>query len=133
MWLISHVQRDLLPFRSGFVRAMLGVQAGFGQPQTLYGTAMQQVLLDDLAHVPGMHKAVPDGIGIDHHHRAMLALIEAAQFVGADLPLQTCILDCVLESALELSATFFGAAWAVRALVALVGTDEEVMLELWHS
>ena len=135
MWLLSHMQRDLLPFGSGFVRAMLGVQAGFGQPETLHRTAVQQVLFDDLAHVPGMHKAVPDGIRVNHDDRAMLALIETAQFVGADLPLQPGILDCVFERPLELSAALFGAAWAVRVLVALVGADKEVMLKFrqWLS
>jgi hypothetical protein len=115
------------------MRATLGVQAGIGQPQALHRTAVQQMLLNDFSHVPGMHKAVPDGVGIDHHDRSVLALVETAQLIRPDLSLQPGVLDGVLERALQLSAALAGAAWTRCAFVAFVGADEDVMLELRHA
>jgi hypothetical protein len=133
MRLIAYVPSKSLPLRNRLMRAALRIQARIGQPQTLHRTAMQQVLLDDLPHVPGMHKPVPDGIRIHHHHRTMFALVQAPQLVRPDLPLQPSLLDRVLERSLQLSATLVGATWARCTLVAFIGADEQVMLELRHS
>jgi hypothetical protein len=44
-----------------------------------------------------VNEAVPDRIGIDHDDRAMLALIQASQLVGAHLALQTSLFHRVFE------------------------------------
>jgi hypothetical protein len=115
------------------VRATLGIQAGIGQAQARHGAAVQEVLADDLGDVLDVHEAVPDGLGIDDNDGAVLALVEAAGLVGADLVLQTGRLDGVLEGGFELLASPWAAAWTRGALVALVGADEEVVLELWQG
>ena len=79
------------------VRAMLGVEAGCGQAQTFHGAAVDEVLCDDFLHVFQLDEAVPDSLGIDHDRRTMLALVEAAGFVGADEVLEAGIFDGVLE------------------------------------
>ena len=115
------------------MRTALGVQARIGQPQTLHRATVQQVLLDNLAHVADTDKAVPDGVGIDHHDRAMLALVQTSQFIGADLALQSGFFDGVLECALQLGAALIGAAWPGGALIAFVDAKQEVVLELRHA
>ena len=94
------------------------------------GRPCDQVLGDDFIHIFELHKAVPDRLGIDHDDRAMLALVEAAGLVGADQMLQTGIFDSVLEGRFQLFAALGKTAWAGRGLVALVGADKEVMLEI---
>jgi hypothetical protein len=117
------------------VRAALGVQAGSREAEALDGTAMQKVLDDNFIHIFELHKAVPDGLGIDHDDGAVLALIEAAGLVGTDEMLEARIFDGVLERGFELFAAAGKAAWAGRVLVTLVGANKEVMLKFrqWLS
>ena len=114
------------------MRATLSIQTGIGQAQARHRAAIHQVLADDLGDVFDVHEAVPDGLGIDDDGGAMLALVEAAGLVGADLVLQAGLLDGVLEGGFELLAAPRAAAWTRGALVALVGADEDVVLELWQ-
>src|SRR5712691_1389933 len=60
--------------------------------QPLDRLAVDDVALEDLLEVRRLHARVPDVVGIDHEHRAVAALREAAGLVDADL---------VLESRLE--------------------------------
>jgi hypothetical protein len=112
------------------VGAALGVQAGFGEREALHGPAVEEMLVDDLVDVFGVNEAVPDGVGIDDDNGAVLALVEAAELVSADFAFETSLLDRVLEGILQLFATLAGAAWAGCVFVALIGADEEVVLEL---
>ena len=79
-----------------------------------------------------MHKAVPDGIGINHDDGAVLALVEATKLVRPDFALQAGALDGVLERALQLPAAMASAARPRGVFVALIGADKEVMLKLCH-
>jgi hypothetical protein len=90
---------------------------------------MEKVLVDDLFHILQLDKTVPDRLGIDDDYGAMLALIEAAGLVGANQVLKTGILDSVLEGGLELFAALRQATGAGCVLIALVGTDEEMVLK----
>jgi len=112
--------------------ATLCIQTRIGQPQPLHGPAMRQMLRDDLLHVPHINKPIPDRIRIDHHHRPMLALIQATQLIGPDLPLQPGLLDRVFEGRLQLLAVLSGAAWTRSARVTLIRADKNMMLELSH-
>src|SRR5215510_3460002 len=49
--------------------------------------AAQDVRLHDLRKVFLLHAGVPDVLRIEHHHRAVAALGEAARFVDADVSL----------------------------------------------
>ena len=84
-------------FCGGFVRAVFGVEARVGEAEALDGTIVEEVFGDDLVDVAGMDVAVPDGVGIDDDDGAVLALVEAAGFVGADVVLESGFLDGVLE------------------------------------
>ncbi len=97
----------LFVFWDWFVGAMLGVEAGVWEAQTLDGTAVEEVLGDDLLDVFDVDEAVPDGLGVDHDDGPVLALVEAAGFVGSDVVLEAGFLDGVLEGGFEL----FTAAW----------------------
>ena len=114
------------------MRAMLGVEAGSGEAQPLHGAAMDEVLGDDLFYIFKLNEAVPDGFGIDHHRRAVLALIEAAGLVGTDKVLETCVFDGILEGGFKLLAAVRQAAWTGRGFVALIRTDKDVMLKFRH-
>ena len=117
------------------MRAMLGVQAGSGEAQTLDGAAMDEMFGHNFVHIFELHKAIPDGLGIDHDDGPVLALVEAAGLVGADEMLEARIFDGVLESGLELFAATGKAARTGGVLVALVGADKKVMLKFrqWLS
>jgi hypothetical protein len=75
------------------VGAALGVKAGVGEYETLDGTAVEEVLVDDLGHIFDVDEAVPDGVGIDDDNGTVLALVEAGELVGADLSLEASILN----------------------------------------
>jgi hypothetical protein len=122
--------RRLPALGCGFVGAVLGVEAGVGEQKALDGTAVDEVLADNLINIFRVDEAVPDGVGIDDHYGAVLALVETAGFVGADFAFQPGVLDCVLEGAFQLTATVAGTAGTGGVFVPLVGADEEVMLEL---
>ena len=62
----------------------LYIQAGVRSPETLYRLIADDVGFDDLVYVSCANMAVPDRIGIDDYVRPMLALVQAAGFVGAD-------------------------------------------------
>jgi len=124
--------QQLPAFGSGLVRATLGIEAGVGEDEALDGTAVKKMLADNLRDVFHMDEAVPDSLRVDHHNRAVLALVKTATFVRADFAFQTGVLNRVLESAFQLPAAFAGTARARGVFVPLVGADEEVMLELCH-
>jgi hypothetical protein len=63
----------------------------------------------------------------------MLALVQATQFVSADLSLQSSFLHRILESRLQLPAVLLAATWSSGALVPLIGTDKNVVLKLRQS
>ena len=102
------------------MRAVVGVDAGVGKAEALDGTAVEEVLLDDLFGVVGIGETVPDGFGIDDEDGAVLALIEATGFVDADTVLEARGFDGILEGAAEFLAVFVAAAGAGGGIVALV-------------
>jgi hypothetical protein len=114
------------------VRAILGVDAGFGKAQALDGAALDEVLMDDLVDVAGVDVAVPDGLGVDDDDGTVLTLVEAAGLIGADLVLEAGVLDCVLEGRLELFGSLRKTAGAGGGFIALVGADEYVAFKERH-
>jgi hypothetical protein len=114
------------------VGAVVGVEAGVGQADTIDGTAVKEVLVDDLLGVVGVGEAVPDGFGIDDQNGAVLALIEAAGLIDADTVLEAGSFDGILEGTTEFFAVFVAATGAGSGFVALVQADKEVTFEDWH-
>src|SRR6516162_9316956 len=83
--------RDAPRNNLGLRRTMLaagGIQALFGQAQPLDRSPAYDVRLNDLCDVRFADPAIPDGVGIDHHVRPVLTLVEASGLVRANAPLQ---------------------------------------------
>jgi hypothetical protein len=114
------------------VRAAISVDAGVGKAEAIDGTAVEQVLADDLLGIMGVGKTVPDGFGVDNEDSAVLALVEASGLIDADAMLEAGGFDSVLEGAAKFLAIFVGAAGAPGGFVALVQADKEVMFKDRH-
>ena len=78
--------------------------------QALHGAALEQVLGDDLVDVVGGDAAVERAVGIDDDHGTELAQAEAAGADELNLVLQVVLLECSLETILDLLASRGGAA-----------------------
>jgi len=115
------------------MRATLRIQASVRQPQPLHRPPMYKMFVHDLVHIFHVNKPIPNGIWIDHHNRPMLALVQATQFVSADLSLQSSLFHCILESRLQLPAVLSAATWSRCAFVPLIGTNKNVMPEFCQS
>ena len=100
----------LAPVGAGFC-----VEAGVGDAQALYGAAGDEMLGNDGVSVFRFDVAVPDGIGVDDNVGAMLALVEAAGFVDADLAAQAGLLGELLQTGVQL-ALAIGCAGAARSV-----------------
>jgi hypothetical protein len=111
---------------------VFGVDAGVRQAEAIDGTAVEEVLVDDLLGVMGVGEAVPDGFGIDDEDGAVLALIEASGLIDADAMLEAGGFDGVLEGSAEFLAVFGGAAGAGGGFVALVQADKKVVFKDRH-
>ena len=114
------------------VRAVGCVDTGIRQAEEFDRTAADEVLGDDLADVVEVDEAVPDGLRIDDHDGAVLALVEAAGLVDADAVLEAGFLGGILQGGAELFAVLVAAAGAVGGVVALVEADEDVAFKIGH-
>ena len=114
------------------MRTVVGVDAGVGKAEAIDGTAVEEVLVDDLLGVVRVGEAVPDGFGIDDEDGAVLALIEAAGLVDADAVLQAGGFDGVLEGSAEFLAVLMATAGAGGGFIAFVQADKEVVFKDWH-
>ena len=132
MWGLGLGLGGLLVFGRGLVGATLGVEAGVGEAEALDGAVVEEVLGDDLVDVLEVDVAVPDGFGVDDDYGTMLALVEAAGLVGADVVLEAGFFDGVLEGWLELLTAVGEATWTRGGFIALVGADEDVVVEFWQ-
>jgi len=70
------------------MRTALRIDALLRQPQPLHRPSAHQVLIHYLLRVRRLHMPVPNSIGINHHHRPVFALIQAAGFVHANFAAQ---------------------------------------------
>lgn len=82
------------------------------------------MLLNDLFNVARVYIAIPNRLRIDDDDWPMLALIQAARFVGPDFVLKTGIFDRVLESSFKFFASVRKTARPGGSLIAFVRTDE---------
>jgi hypothetical protein len=114
------------------VRAILDVEAGVEEAQAFDGTAVEEVFGDDLLHVFDVDEAVPDGFGVDHDYGTVLALVEAAGFISTDVVFEAGVFDGVLEGGFEFFTAAGEATGTGGAFVALVGADEDVVIEFRH-
>jgi hypothetical protein len=106
-----------------------GVDAAFRQAEALDRPPVDQVLADDLLDIADGYRPVPDLLGVDDHRGPVLALIEAAGFVGAHARLEPRPAHFFLKRLVQrLSLSTARAAW--RARIALIDADKDVPLEI---
>jgi hypothetical protein len=112
--------------------AGFGVDAGVGDAETLDGTAVDEVLLNDLGCVLGLYAAVPDGFRVDDDGGAVLALVEAEGLVDAHAG-EAGGLGELLKLVEDFALSIGGAGGAGCSLGTDVMTDKDVMLEKRQS
>jgi hypothetical protein len=111
------------------VRAALGVNALFRQPQAFYRPAVDQVLFDNLRSILRPYMAIPNRFGIDHHRRPMLALVKTAGFVDAHLGAQPGSLGQLRQLGMKFALSIGCAGWARGAFRADVMTNKNMMFK----
>lgn len=111
------------------MRAVFAVEALVGQAQALDGTTANQMLLDNRGGIGWLHVAVPDGFGIDHHHRTMLALVQTAGFVDTHSPLQSGGFGQLLQLGVQVAGAIRGTGAAGGVGGTGVGADKNVMFK----
>jgi len=114
------------------VLARGSVEAFVGEPQAVDWFAADDVRLDDFFDVGLGDVSIPDGFGIDHKIRAVLALVETAGLVGPYFPLKAAFGQFLLEYFLELRLACGIAASSGTSRWTLVAADEDVFFEPWH-
>jgi len=111
------------------MRAIPGVQAFLGQTQPFHWPAADQVLGHNLCRVFLPHIAIPDSLGVDHHHGAMFALVKATGFVDAYASPQIGFLGQLLQLCMQLASSIGGTGRPGRVRGACVVADKDVALE----
>src|ERR1700686_2834067 len=84
---------------------------------------------DDLADVGHPDPAVPDALGVDDHRASLLAVVEAAGFVGADRIAEAALVQRILEGLEQRFAALLRARAARVVGAAVVQADEDVLLK----
>ena len=80
----------------------VGIEARFGELKPFHGLSPDDVRLDDFIHIGFGDVTIPDGVRIDHDVWSMLALIEAAGLIGANLAFQAALRKLLFEQLLQL-------------------------------
>ncbi len=111
------------------VRAVFGVEALLSHAQALDRVSGDQVPGDNLRRVRGLDVAVPDRLGIDHYHRTMLALVQAAGLVDAHPSVQTGGSCQLLQPSVQLAYSIGSAGRPRRVRGAEVAADKDVALK----
>jgi hypothetical protein len=111
------------------MRASLGVDACVGQAQAFDGLAADQMLLNDLRSVAGLHVSIPDGFRIDNNHRSMLALIKAKRFVDTHFGCETGGFRQLLQLGKQFALAVRSTGRARSVGGANVVTDEDMMFK----
>jgi hypothetical protein len=83
-----------------------------GHQESFDHFSLNDVPLHDFLHVRLGRHAIPDSFGIDHHGRALCAIIETAGFVGTDDAFQVESFGLLLEAGVERIGAELGAAAA---------------------
>ena len=79
-----------------------GIEARFGELKPFHGLSPDDVRLDDFIHIRFGDVPIPDRVRIDHDVWSMLALIEAARLIGANLAFQAALRKLLFEHLLQL-------------------------------
>jgi hypothetical protein len=109
--------------------AGFGVHACVWQAEAFHGTAVDQVLLDDLRGIFRLHVAVPNCLGIDDDRGAVFALVEAEGFVDPHSVAEAGRFGDLLQLRVQFALAVSGARGSGSAFRADVVADKDVVLE----
>jgi hypothetical protein len=114
------------------VLAAFGIEARFGKLKPFHGLSPDDVRLDDFIHIGFGDVPVPDCVRINHNVWSMLALIEAARLISANLGFQAALGKLLFEQLLQLCLGQRVAASTWMASWPLVSADEDMSFKLRH-
>jgi hypothetical protein len=109
------------------------VDAGIAQPQPLDWFSSDNVGLDDFFYIGEGHAAIPHAFRIDHDVRTMFALVQASGLIRSHSSFQSALRQLLLEHFLQFGVSRRITASPRMSRWALVPTDENMLLELWHQ
>jgi len=121
------------------VGAVAGVQAFVGDAEPLDRPSGDQMFRDDFRGIGGLHAAIPDCAWINHNNRAMLALVQAARLVDANLSRQPGFLGQFLQADMQIAGSVGGAGGPGRIRWPGIVANKNVAFEgrqavlLWGS
>lgn len=101
---------------------VLVVARGQVAEEPFHRPAARKVFLEDGVGVGRLHTAIPHRLGVDHHVRAVAALVQAAGAVDAHQGTKSCFGDALLQ---PLEQAF---RVAIEGAIGAVGADEYVFL-----
>jgi hypothetical protein len=113
----------------GAMGAGAGVQAFVRDAQPFHRPTADQMFGNNFRGIVGIHVPIPDGFRINHDHRAMLALVQAAGLVDAHLPGQTGSLGELLQADVQIAGSVGGAGSPRRIRWPGVEADKDVAFE----
>jgi hypothetical protein len=114
------------------VRTGFCVEALFGDAETVYRAASDEVIPNNGFGVLGADIAVPDGLRVDDDHGAVLALVEATGLVDAHAAGKASFLCQLLEAGVQIALAVGGTGDAGRIGGAGVVANKDVMFEGWQ-
>lgn len=92
--------------------------------ETLDRPPSDEMLAHDLLDIPRLHAPVPDVLGIDHHHWAVAALVEATAVVDTHATVDACLRHQLFEAGVHAQPIAIHLGTILAA-----GTDEDMALE----
>jgi len=114
------------------MRATLGVNAFIAEAQPFDGPSSDQMLRDDLFRILGLDVAVPNGFRVNHNHRTVLALVQAASLVDANATHKPGSFRKLLELRKQLALAVAGAGWPGSTLGTNIVTNKQVTFK-WRQ
>jgi hypothetical protein len=115
-----------LDLESTAMRAGFAVDAVFGDAKALDGTTGDEVFGNNFSGVFGPDVAVPDGVRIDNHGGAVLALVEATGLVDAHPAGEACFFAKLLQARVQIALSVACAGWPGGLSRADIVADEDV-------
>ena len=123
----------VLLLASRFMLAPCRIQTRIRNHKPFHWFSSHQMRFDNRVHVGGSYVAVPHRFRIDDDSGAMLALVEASGFVGADGAGESAHGESFLEGLLQLAGAVGVAGDLGIFGQALVVADENVVREFRHA
>jgi hypothetical protein len=109
--------------------AALRIAALLGNAQPLHWPAAYKVLGNNFFGIFGLHVAVPDRVGVNHHRGAVLALVKAAGLIDSHLRAQSSLPRQLLQPRMQIAFSILRATGPRRIGGSDIMTDKNVAFE----